>query len=68
MNTALYAIAKAAEVNGIEVSGFRKGYEGLIDNDWRGIKNLGASPPGMHWKIILKIRGKTRGIKPSMRD
>ncbi|MCM4158482.1 6-phosphofructokinase [Antarcticibacterium flavum] len=33
MNAALYAIVKAAEVNDIKVSGFRKGYEGLIDND-----------------------------------
>ena len=33
MNTALYAIAKTAEAKGIKVSGFRKGYEGLIDGD-----------------------------------
>ncbi|MGB3345149.1 MAG: ATP-dependent 6-phosphofructokinase [Aequorivita sp.] len=33
MNAALYAIAKAAEANNIKVSGIRKGYEGLIDND-----------------------------------
>lgn len=33
MNAALYAIAKSAEVKGIKVSGFRKGYEGLIDGD-----------------------------------
>ena len=33
MNAALYAIAKASEANGIKVSGFRKGYEGLIDGD-----------------------------------
>ena len=33
MNAALYAIAKTAEANGIKVSGFRKGYEGLIDGD-----------------------------------
>ena len=39
MNAALYAIAKAAEVNGIKVSGFRKGYEGLIDNDLIPLKS-----------------------------
>ena len=39
MNAALYAIAKAAEVNGIKVSGFRKGYEGLIDNDLISLKS-----------------------------
>lgn len=33
MNAALYAIAKTAEAKGIKVSGFRKGYEGLIDGD-----------------------------------
>jgi 6-phosphofructokinase 1 len=33
MNAALYAIVKTAEVNNIKVSGFRKGYEGLIDGD-----------------------------------
>lgn len=31
MNAALYGIAKAAEANGIKISGIRKGYEGLID-------------------------------------
>ena len=29
------------------------------------IKNLGASPRGMNWRILLKLRGKPRGIKPS---
>ncbi len=33
MNAALFAIAKTAEVNKIKLSGFRKGYEGLIDGD-----------------------------------
>jgi 6-phosphofructokinase 1 len=33
MNSALYAIAKTAEATGIKVSGFKKGYEGLIDGD-----------------------------------
>ncbi|AOW21252.1 MULTISPECIES: ATP-dependent 6-phosphofructokinase [Flavobacteriaceae] len=33
MNAALYAIAKSAEAKGIKISGFRKGYEGLIDGD-----------------------------------
>ncbi|MAY21184.1 MAG: 6-phosphofructokinase [Flavobacteriaceae bacterium] len=39
MNAALYAIAKTAEVNGIKVSGFRKGYEGLIDGDLVPLKS-----------------------------
>jgi 6-phosphofructokinase 1 len=39
MNAALYAIAKSAEVNGIKVSGFRKGYEGLIDGDLVQLKS-----------------------------
>ncbi|WP_409425455.1 MULTISPECIES: ATP-dependent 6-phosphofructokinase [unclassified Pseudoalteromonas] len=33
MNTALFAIVKTAQQQGIKVSGVRKGYEGLIDND-----------------------------------
>jgi 6-phosphofructokinase 1 len=33
MNTALYAAVKAAQQNGIKISGIRKGFEGLIDND-----------------------------------
>ncbi len=39
MNAALYAIAKTAEVNNIKVSGFRKGYEGLIDGDLVPLKS-----------------------------
>lgn len=39
MNAALYAISKTAEVNGIKVSGFRKGYEGLIDGDLVPLKS-----------------------------
>ena len=39
MNAALYAIAKASEKNGIKVSGFRKGYEGLIDGDLIPLKS-----------------------------
>lgn len=33
MNAALFAIAKTAKVHNIKLSGFRKGYEGLIDGD-----------------------------------
>lgn len=33
MNCALYAAVKTANANGIKVSGIRKGFEGLIDND-----------------------------------
>ena len=39
MNAALYAIAKSAEVNDIKVSGFLKGYEGLIDGDLIPLKS-----------------------------
>jgi 6-phosphofructokinase 1 len=39
MNAALYAIAKSAEVNDIQVSGFLKGYEGLIDGDLVTLKS-----------------------------
>ncbi|MFT4732470.1 MAG: 6-phosphofructokinase 1 [Gammaproteobacteria bacterium] len=33
MNAALFAVAKTAESKGIKVSGIRRGFEGLIDND-----------------------------------
>jgi 6-phosphofructokinase 1 len=33
MNAALFAVAKTAESYGIKVSGIRRGFEGLIDND-----------------------------------
>ena len=39
MNATLYAIAKTAEANGIKISGFRKGYEGLIDGDLIPLKS-----------------------------
>jgi 6-phosphofructokinase 1 len=39
MNAALFALVKTAERNKIKVSGFRKGFEGLIDND---VIQLGA--------------------------
>jgi len=33
MNAALYAVAKTAESYGVKVSGIRRGFEGLIDNE-----------------------------------
>ena len=39
MNAALYAIAKSAEAKSIKISGFRKGYEGLIDGDLISLKS-----------------------------
>ena len=39
MNAALYSIAKSAKVKGIKISGFRKGYEGLIDGDFLTLKS-----------------------------
>ncbi|MDG2431396.1 ATP-dependent 6-phosphofructokinase [Flavobacterium sp.] len=39
MNAALYAIAKATEINGIKLTGIRKGYEGLIDGDFITLKS-----------------------------
>ena len=38
MNAALYAVVKAASAKGIKVSGIRKGFEGLIDNDFAELK------------------------------
>ena len=39
MNAALYAVTKSAEAKSIKVSGFRKGYEGLIDGDLIPLKS-----------------------------
>lgn len=39
MNAALYAIVRAAEANGIKVTGIRKGYEGMIDGDFTALKS-----------------------------
>lgn len=39
MNAALYSIAKSAKVKGLKISGFRKGYEGLIDGDFLTLKS-----------------------------
>ncbi|UBZ14440.1 6-phosphofructokinase [Flagellimonas sediminis] len=33
MNAALHGVAKTAEMNNLRLSGFKKGYEGLIDGD-----------------------------------
>ncbi|WP_372761171.1 ATP-dependent 6-phosphofructokinase [Pseudoalteromonas sp.] len=33
MNSALFAVTKTAQLQGIKVSGVRKGFDGLIDND-----------------------------------
>lgn len=33
MNAALFSAVKTAKINGIKISGIRKGFEGLIDND-----------------------------------
>jgi len=38
MNAALYATVRAAEANGIKVTGIRKGYEGMIDGDFTTLK------------------------------
>lgn len=34
MNAALYATVKSARVNGIDVTGIRRGYDGMIDGDF----------------------------------
>jgi 6-phosphofructokinase 1 len=60
MNAALYAIAKTAEVNGIKVSGFRKGYEGLIDGDLVPLKSHELQKVTQKGGTILKTARSKR--------
>ena len=51
MNTCLYNLVKCALINKIEIIGFMRGYQGLIDNDYvkmdfefvKNVNNLGGS-------------------------
>jgi 6-phosphofructokinase 1 len=63
MNTALFAIAKTAEVNGIKVSGFRKGYEGLIDGDLVSLKSNELKKVIQRGGTILKTARSERFLK-----
>jgi 6-phosphofructokinase 1 len=60
MNAALYAIAKTAEVNAIKVSGIRKGYEGLIDNDLVLLKSIELQKLTQKGGTILKTARSKR--------
>lgn len=63
MNAALYAIAKASEKNGIKVSGFRKGYEGLIDGDFLPLKSHDLQKLVHKGGTILKTARSKRFMK-----
>jgi 6-phosphofructokinase 1 len=60
MNTALYAIAKASEANGVKLSGFRKGYEGLIDGDLVPLKSNELKKVTQKGGTILKTARSKR--------
>ena len=63
MNAALYAITKMAEVNGINVSGFRKGYEGLIDGDLVQLKSHELQKLTQKGGTILKTARSKRFLE-----
>jgi len=63
MNIALYAIAKSAEAKGVEVSGFRKGYEGLIDGDLVPLKSHELKKITQKGGTILKTARSNRFLK-----
>lgn len=63
MNTALYAIAKTAEVGDIKVSGFRKGYEGLIDGDLVQLKSRELQKITQKGGTILKTARSKRFLE-----
>ena len=60
MNTALYAIVKAAEKTGIKVSGIRKGFEGLIDGELIQLKSHGLQNITQKGGTILKTARSKR--------
>ena len=72
MNAALYAIAKSAEAKGIKISGFRKGYEGLIDGDLIPLKSHelkkitqkgGTILKTARSKRFLELEGRKKALK-----
>jgi 6-phosphofructokinase 1 len=63
MNSALYAIAKTAEATGIKVSGFRKGYEGLIDGDLVQLKSHELQKLTQKGGTILKTARSKRFLE-----
>ena len=63
MNAALYAIAKSAEAKGIKVSGFRKGYEGLIDGDLVPLKSHELKKITQKGGTILKTARSKRFLE-----
>ncbi len=60
MNAALYAIAKAAEMNGVKVSGIRKGYEGMIDGDFTSLESQQLQKTVFRGGTILKTSRSER--------
>ena len=63
MNAALFAIAKSTEAKGIKVSGFRKGYEGLIDGDLTPLKSHELKKITQKGGTILKTARSKRFLE-----
>lgn len=66
MNAALYAIAKAAEINEVKVSGIRRGYEGMIDGDFTSLESQQLQKTVFHVGTILKTSRSDRITKLGM--
>jgi len=60
MNAALYAIAKVAEINGVKVSGIRRGYEGMIDGDFTSLESQQLQKTVFRGGTILKTSRSDR--------
>ena len=60
MNAALYAIAKTAEINGVKVSGIRRGYEGMIDGDFTSLESQQLQKTVFRGGTILKTSRSER--------
>jgi len=63
MNAALYAVTKSAEAKSIKVSGFRKGYEGLIDGDLTPLKSHKLKKTTQKGGTILKTARSKRFLE-----
>ncbi len=68
MNTALFAAAKTAALNGIKISGIRKGFEGLIDNDLVPLDSHQLQKAMHMGGTILKTARSDRFMTPEGRD
>lgn len=68
MNAALFAVAKTAEKYGIQLSGIRRGFEGLIDNDLIPLSANQLQRVMHHGGTILKTARSNRFMSVQGRE